>query len=174
LSAPCRLTSSSTSSITLQSYSDRSQAAQASDRESGAAVHTRNTANADTENLPVLVVKRGSDIVFTKRCSAPISGRPVAQPEPIPLRHCLLPGRPTARNETLASRFQFSSRQTTGLGGTFYLRYRLHARPVQVHKAYPAAEEFAAAKHRHDPKLLSGSCSARFPLRGAAGQLRPL
>ena len=30
------------------------------------ATRTRNTANADTENLPVLVVKRGSDIVFTK------------------------------------------------------------------------------------------------------------
>ncbi|KLK90306.1 hypothetical protein AA309_26340 [Microvirga vignae] len=30
------------------------------------ATRTRNTANADTENLPVLVVKRGPDIVFTK------------------------------------------------------------------------------------------------------------
>jgi hypothetical protein len=30
------------------------------------ATRTRNTANADTDNLPVLVVKRGPDIVFTK------------------------------------------------------------------------------------------------------------
>jgi hypothetical protein len=30
------------------------------------ATRTRNTADADTENLPVLVVKRGSDVVFTK------------------------------------------------------------------------------------------------------------
>ena len=30
------------------------------------ATRTRNTANADTDDLPVLVVKRGSDIVFTK------------------------------------------------------------------------------------------------------------
>jgi hypothetical protein len=30
------------------------------------ATRTRNTADADTENLPVLVVKRGPDIVFTK------------------------------------------------------------------------------------------------------------
>lgn len=30
------------------------------------AARTRNTADADTENLPVLVVKRGSDVVFTK------------------------------------------------------------------------------------------------------------
>ena len=30
------------------------------------ATRTRNTADADTENLPVLVVQRGSDIVFTK------------------------------------------------------------------------------------------------------------
>ena len=31
------------------------------------ATRTRNTADADTENLPVLVVQRGSDIVFTHR-----------------------------------------------------------------------------------------------------------
>ena len=30
------------------------------------ATRTRNTADADTENLPVLVVQHGSDIVFTK------------------------------------------------------------------------------------------------------------
>jgi len=30
------------------------------------ATRTRNTAEANTENLPVLVVKRGSDVVFTK------------------------------------------------------------------------------------------------------------
>jgi len=30
------------------------------------ATRTRNTADADTENLPVLVVQRGSDVVFTK------------------------------------------------------------------------------------------------------------
>ena len=30
------------------------------------ATRTRNTADADTDNLPVLVVKRGADIVFTK------------------------------------------------------------------------------------------------------------
>ncbi|MGC2042710.1 MAG: hypothetical protein WA669_02705, partial [Pseudolabrys sp.] len=30
------------------------------------AARTRNTEDADTENLPVLVVMRGSDVVFTK------------------------------------------------------------------------------------------------------------
>jgi len=35
------------------------------------ATRTRNTADADTENLPVLVVQRGSDIVFTKPLYGP-------------------------------------------------------------------------------------------------------
>lgn len=39
-------------------------------------------------------------------------------------------------------------------GGSFYLPYRLHARRAQVRRAYPRADEFAAAKRKHDPGLL--------------------
>lgn len=39
-------------------------------------------------------------------------------------------------------------------GGSFYLPYRLHARPDQLRRAYPQAEAFAAAKRRLDPHLL--------------------
>jgi FAD/FMN-containing dehydrogenase len=39
-------------------------------------------------------------------------------------------------------------------GGSYYLPYRLHARPDQLRRAYPGAEAFAAAKRRLDPGLL--------------------
>lgn len=41
----------------------------------------------------------------------------------------------------------------TELGGAFYLPYRTQARPEQVHRAYPAAADFVAAKRRYDPGL---------------------
>lgn len=41
-----------------------------------------------------------------------------------------------------------------GLGGSFYLPYRLHARREQVERAYPNFARFAALKRRHDPGLL--------------------
>ena len=40
------------------------------------------------------------------------------------------------------------------LGGSFYLPYRLHALPSQMHRAYPRAAEFAALKRHYDPGLL--------------------
>lgn len=39
-------------------------------------------------------------------------------------------------------------------GGTFYLPYRLHARPDQIARAYPRLDEFREGKRRHDPGLL--------------------
>ena len=39
------------------------------------------------------------------------------------------------------------------VGGSFYLPYRLHARPDQRLKAYPGLPAFVAAKRRLDPKL---------------------
>ncbi len=41
-----------------------------------------------------------------------------------------------------------------GLGGAFYLPYRLHARRDQVRACYANADAFAEAKRRHDPGLL--------------------
>jgi FAD/FMN-containing dehydrogenase len=40
------------------------------------------------------------------------------------------------------------------LGGSFYLPYRLHARPDQMRRAYPNAGAFAEAKRQVDPKSL--------------------
>lgn len=40
------------------------------------------------------------------------------------------------------------------IGGNFYLPYRLHARPDQIHAAYPRATEFAANKRHYDPGSL--------------------
>lgn len=40
------------------------------------------------------------------------------------------------------------------LGGTFYLPYRLHARPDQLARLYPNAATFAARKRHYDPGLL--------------------
>jgi FAD/FMN-containing dehydrogenase len=37
--------------------------------------------------------------------------------------------------------------------GTFYLPYRLHARPQQVRAAYPRVDEFIAKKRHYDPQL---------------------
>jgi FAD/FMN-containing dehydrogenase len=37
-----------------------------------------------------------------------------------------------------------------GLGGTYYLPYRLHATPDQLRRAYPMAEAFFALKSRYD------------------------
>jgi FAD/FMN-containing dehydrogenase len=39
-------------------------------------------------------------------------------------------------------------------GGSFYLPYRLHARPNQLARAYPRLEEFLDGKRRYDPRLL--------------------
>jgi FAD/FMN-containing dehydrogenase len=39
-------------------------------------------------------------------------------------------------------------------GGSFYLPYRLHARPDQLARAYPRLGEFVGLKHRYDPQLL--------------------
>ena len=39
-------------------------------------------------------------------------------------------------------------------GGSFYLPYRLHARPDQVVRAYPRLEEWWPRKRHHDPGLL--------------------
>ncbi len=41
-----------------------------------------------------------------------------------------------------------------GIGGSFYLPYRLHARRDQVHAIYPNAARFAALKRQYDPGLL--------------------
>ncbi len=41
----------------------------------------------------------------------------------------------------------------TGIGGTYYLPYRLHASRAQFTNAYPRAAEFAAAKRLIDPSL---------------------
>ncbi|MGE3150355.1 MAG: FAD-dependent oxidoreductase [Pseudorhodoplanes sp.] len=38
-------------------------------------------------------------------------------------------------------------------GGSYYLPYRLHARPAQFRAAYPGFSQFAAAKRRYDPQL---------------------
>jgi FAD/FMN-containing dehydrogenase len=40
------------------------------------------------------------------------------------------------------------------LGGTFYLPYRLHARPDQVWQAYPKVAQFIERKRHYDPGLL--------------------
>ncbi|MEW6450000.1 MAG: FAD-binding oxidoreductase [Pseudomonadota bacterium] len=39
------------------------------------------------------------------------------------------------------------------LGGSYYLPYRLHAKPEQFKAAYPKAEQFAAKKRHYDPQL---------------------
>jgi hypothetical protein len=39
------------------------------------------------------------------------------------------------------------------LGGSFYLPYRLHARPDQVRSAYPRIEDFLSLKRRYDSQL---------------------
>lgn len=41
-----------------------------------------------------------------------------------------------------------------GAGGSYYLPYRLHARPDQLRRAYPGIDAFALAKRRLDPQLL--------------------
>ncbi len=40
------------------------------------------------------------------------------------------------------------------LDGSYYLPYRLHARPDQLRAAYPRLDMFAAKKREYDPKLL--------------------
>lgn len=41
-----------------------------------------------------------------------------------------------------------------GLGGAFYLPYRLHAQRDQVRSIYPRTDEFVAAKRKFDPSLV--------------------
>jgi FAD/FMN-containing dehydrogenase len=41
-----------------------------------------------------------------------------------------------------------------GLGGSFYLPYRLHATRCQIAASYPALEDFIALKRRYDPHCL--------------------
>jgi FAD/FMN-containing dehydrogenase len=43
--------------------------------------------------------------------------------------------------------------QVLAVGGSYYLPYRLHARPDQLRAAYPRIEEFAAKKRHYDPQL---------------------
>lgn len=43
--------------------------------------------------------------------------------------------------------------QVLGVGGSYYLPYRLHARSDQLRAAYPRIEEFVAQKRRYDPQL---------------------
>jgi FAD/FMN-containing dehydrogenase len=40
-----------------------------------------------------------------------------------------------------------------GLGGSFYLPYRLHARADQLRAAYPKLDAFIAMKRHYDPQL---------------------
>ena len=39
------------------------------------------------------------------------------------------------------------------VGGSYYLPYRLHATPRQIHRAYPELDRFIAGKRRYDPQL---------------------
>ena len=41
-----------------------------------------------------------------------------------------------------------------GLGGRYYLPYRLHATKAQFQRAYPQAAEFFAKKREYDPQEL--------------------
>jgi FAD/FMN-containing dehydrogenase len=43
--------------------------------------------------------------------------------------------------------------QVLGVGGSYYLPYRLHARADQLRAAYPRIEEFVAKKRSYDPGL---------------------
>jgi FAD/FMN-containing dehydrogenase len=43
--------------------------------------------------------------------------------------------------------------QVLGVGGSYYLPYRLHARGDQLRKAYPRIAEFVAGKRKYDPQL---------------------
>lgn len=44
--------------------------------------------------------------------------------------------------------------RVVAIGGSFYLPYRLHARPDQIEKAYPRVEYFQDRKRHYDPRLL--------------------
>jgi hypothetical protein len=44
--------------------------------------------------------------------------------------------------------------RVVGLGGSFYLPYRLHARHDQVRAAYPCFDQFVERKKHYDPGLL--------------------
>jgi hypothetical protein len=39
-------------------------------------------------------------------------------------------------------------------GGSYYLPYRLHATPDQLHRAYPSVDNFLRDKRRLDPDTL--------------------
>ena len=39
-------------------------------------------------------------------------------------------------------------------GGSFYLPYRLHARPDQLERAYPNLDRFVSEKRARDPRAL--------------------
>ena len=41
--------------------------------------------------------------------------------------------------------------------GVFYLPYRLHGTPAQMHAAYPMADDFFAARDVFDPNRVFGS-----------------
>jgi FAD/FMN-containing dehydrogenase len=50
-----------------------------------------------------------------------------------------------------------------GLGGSYYLPYRLHATPEQFHRAYPSSTRFFEGKARHDPSgLFQNGFSRRY------------
>jgi FAD/FMN-containing dehydrogenase len=44
--------------------------------------------------------------------------------------------------------------RVVGMGGSFYLPYRLHARREQVEKAYAGVARFIERKRHYDPQLL--------------------
>lgn len=65
-------------------------------------------------------------------------------------------------NQTFSRSSSETLRKTTGelvdlaagLGGTFYLPYRLYYTPEQLRKAYPSIDAFFAAKQNYDPAAL--------------------
>ena len=59
--------------------------------------------------------------------------------------------RTAAGEKTMAALTRDLIDAALGLGGRYYLPYRLHATPAQFRRAYPRADEFFAAKRRYDP-----------------------
>src|SRR5262245_27915470 len=60
---------------------------------------------------------------------------------------------PGARVYRVGAGMRCRDDQVLELGGSFYLPYRLHARPDQVRTAYPRVDEVIARKRHYDPQL---------------------